>query len=363
MTSARATRSVNYEKSAVKANRLFDDNPLMNMAVTHVKQSRQPVYVELAATACLLGLFYLHAWHQIRPALISPGRYPIFMTGTAFLADFTARPGGIVAYVSSFFSQFYLYSWTGALVMTLAAGLTYVTTRGLLKTAGGGRPNPAVCFIPVILLALIYDRYLHDPIAIGQIIAALIFANVYARIPVDKPLRRVWVLLAISVAVYYLAGSGYVLFAVLCGIIEFAKRRSIILGILWLGLAAAVPWAMARYSYEISLVEAYSPVLPLDKMFEPSLVPRPRLPEVLQLVFVLFFPLAMIWSSMGRVRASAGEAIRKGISEDPSSSGARAFRQGPAAASSGRGRLDLAISGPACRRRCVVGEPRPGSPS
>ena len=87
----------------------------------------------------LLGLFYLHVWLIINPALVYEIRCPVFLTSLGFFKSFLPRPGGLVEYLSIFCSQFNYYPWAGALIITLTAGLICLATRGVLRAMGTGR--------------------------------------------------------------------------------------------------------------------------------------------------------------------------------------------------------------------------------
>jgi len=265
-------------------------------------------------TVVLLGLFYLHVWLLVNPSLIHEIRCPVFLTSLGFFKSFLHRPGGLVEYLSIFWSQFNYYPWAGALIITLTVGLICLATRGVLRAMRTGRDAGTAWLIPAVLFLLIYNRYEHDPAAGGQILAALIFVNVYARVWFRSALLRWVTFLIISGFAYYLIGGGYVLFAVLCGILELLKRRSIILGIFCLLCVRGVPAAFAMYSYEVTLVQAFAPLLPFSKTAVPTLAAPLGLQGVLHLALVLFFPLAAIWGGLPRQRAAIGRAIRRRVS-------------------------------------------------
>ena len=72
-------------------------------------------------------LCYLYVWTFIKPDLIYHGfgtiipDVPLFSTGWQFLRDSLNLPGGLTVYAYGFLSQWYYYSWLGALVVVLVA--------------------------------------------------------------------------------------------------------------------------------------------------------------------------------------------------------------------------------------------------
>jgi len=263
-----------------------------------------------AVTALLLGLFYLHVLVSVNPVLIYEADCPSFLTTLGFFKSFLGTPGGLTEYASVFFSQLNYYPWVGALVITLTAGLMCLATRSLLDIIRPDTSNSALSLIPAVLLLLVYNRYEHNPAASGQILGALVFGNIYARISFRGSWLRLPTFIFVSGIAYYLTGSGYVLFAVLCGILELVKRRSEVLGVFCLLCGGAVPAALAMYSYEVTYAQAYAPLLPFSKEASPTFAAPIGLQDVLHLGLVSCFPLVEIWAGLSRQRDSVERAIR-----------------------------------------------------
>jgi len=90
-------------------------------------------------------LFYLYLWFYVDLRLMYHGagiitNFPVFYKGWTFFMPFLTYPGGPVEYLSAFLSQFFYYSWAGALVVTVQAWLLSVCVDNLLKAATPGMP-------------------------------------------------------------------------------------------------------------------------------------------------------------------------------------------------------------------------------
>jgi hypothetical protein len=189
------------------------------------RSPRRVACFRAAALLALFGAFALYVRLQIGPHLLYHQQCPVFLTTLEFFKSFLDRPGGLLAYVSVFLSQFNYYPWIGALILTLTAALICLSTGGLLRVfAGRAVPLPVV-LIPAVGLLLLHNQYEYDPITGTAILAALALANAYIRWVPRRTLPGFAVFVVSSVVVYAIGGSAYVLFAVLCGVFELVKRR------------------------------------------------------------------------------------------------------------------------------------------
>ena len=104
--------------------------------------------------------------------------YPAFSVDWGFLRNSISYPGGVVEYVGGFISQLYYFSWLGALVVTAIALLMYIATKILVKLSAGVRLK-LICYIPVVILLMIYNRYDNQASSFVALLAALWFSVVY----------------------------------------------------------------------------------------------------------------------------------------------------------------------------------------
>ncbi len=241
----------------------------------------------LTASAALL-LCYVYLWLWVDPRLlyyrVAPP-FPYFWLGWRFLAPFLAEPGGPTQYVSDFLSQLFYYSWAGALVIAGIAGGLLLGTRALLRSLRWGDPG-SWAFVPAVLLLFSYSRYAHHLAEFLALLAALSAVCLYVWIPTGSAAARSAVFLVLSALVYYVAGGAYLLFAVVCGLFELLVRRRAV-GVLYLCLAAALPYLAGAELLEQRISDAYWRLLPFHRTAEQGAL-------AFALGAYLFFPLAAV---------------------------------------------------------------------
>ncbi|KPL00061.1 MAG: hypothetical protein AMK75_05975, partial [Planctomycetes bacterium SM23_65] len=251
-------------------------------------------WADVGAAAAILVLFYLHTWLRIGPRLLLHQRNPAFVTTLAFFRSFLDRPGGLLRYVSAFLMQLCHWSWAGAVVITVVAGLVCLGTRGLLRAAAGRRVHPAASFTPAVLLLMAHGQYRHHLALSVGILGALALANLTVRLRLRSAASRLAVSVVFLVLFYYVAGGVAVLYGAVCATFEVLKRRSIAGGAVCLLVATLAPLAVAAYSYRITAVEAYGYLLLRS---ERELLPTPWVlgwQFVFHVILLAFFPAAVL---------------------------------------------------------------------
>ena len=212
--------------------------------------------------------FYLYLWLFIDLRLIYHGggvitNFPAFFRGWAFFRQFTLYPGGPVEYISAFLAQLFHYSWAGALVVTLQTWLIAVCTDCLLRAAGA-RLLRGIRFVPAILLLVLYNRYTYHFASTTALLTALVGAYLYVRVSSARKLLSVAAFVVLSVVLYYLAGGGYLLFAIICVTYELFRERRWQTGVLYLLAGLAIPYVEGVLVFKVSIVNAFSELLPLS---------------------------------------------------------------------------------------------------
>jgi len=143
-------------------------------------------------TAVFFSLYYLYVYLRIDPTLIYHGhvfklKFPVFFVDVSFIKSFLVRPSGFVECLSAFLSQFYYYSWAGALVITLIGWLFYMAVGPFVKSYTGQRVD-LLRFAPAVGLLLAYNQYIHCLEGSIKILLAVLFALIY----IKMPFRRGW---------------------------------------------------------------------------------------------------------------------------------------------------------------------------
>ena len=236
-------------------------------------------------------LYYLYVWLVINPSLIYYGcgivPFPVFYKGFDFFKDFLLYPGGLIEYVSAFLSQFYYHSFIGSFIITVISIFICLLT-GKFITAICNMRFHSILYIPAILLLMIYNKYLNCLTTGLGILVCLFFIWIYLLILKSRTILRLSAFFIFSFIIYYTAGGVYLLFAVLCVIIELLIKRKIFVSIFYFVFTFFMPYFVGSYIFEVDNSDAYLRVLP----FHPENYPNSVFEEW---ILYLFFPFVAIW--------------------------------------------------------------------
>lgn len=201
--------------------------------------------------------------YQADEALL-PGRqvpvFPYYFQGMAFFKQFLATPGGLTEYIGANLSQYFSLQYArisvgGTAILAVIALMAFLATGDLVGLMGG-RKRGMLRFIPPLLLVVIWNRYtfvLADQIAL---LAALVSACLYLRLP-DKPILRGMVFVPAAAALYYVAGGACMLLAAMCGLHEFLARRRRAAGGVYLAIGGLAPLVIGLLAFGLTVRQAY----------------------------------------------------------------------------------------------------------
>lgn len=151
-------------------------------------------------------------------------QYQMFLFSADYFLKFLAKPGGVSDYIGDFFTQFYFYSWVGAIILAVMLVVLQRAVWFISKRLGA---NPA--FIPLTLItSLLYWSLLCDEnYLLGGLIVMLIVSGFIAAFLLIKPvkIRLGFVLVSIPV-LYWIAGGAFVLLPLFALAFE-AKNRNL----------------------------------------------------------------------------------------------------------------------------------------
>jgi len=235
--------------------------------------------------------------------------FPVFAKNWIFFRDSVSHPGGAVEYVSAFLCQFFYIGWTGALVVTVQAWSMCACVSYILKTVNLSSLR-CLRFVPVIILVITYTRYTYHFCTTMAFLTALSCVCLYlkTRFFLASDYGRLAVLLIMSMTLYYIAGGAYLLFALLCALYELLFKRQLLLGLLCLFLAVAIPYVVGVLLFGGSVINAFSDSLPLSWKTL-SFKSRRELIVAIYILYV-FLPLTMLSSSLCRKILSSKSQTR-----------------------------------------------------
>jgi len=264
--------------------------------------------VWLLQSLLFFTFFYLYLWLYVDLKLIYHGagiitNFPVFYKGWTFFLPFLSYPGGPVEYLSAFLSQLFYYSWAGALVITVQAWLMCLCFDYLLKAAHSLRSH-LICFTLPILLLVLYTQYTFHFVTTTAFLIALLTACLYLKITLSRTrnFSCVSIFLILSVILYYLAGGAFLLFAVLCAIFELIFRSRWKISLFCLLSAAAVPYILGLLIFRLSIIDAFSNLLP----FTWKILKYDARKRAVVIVYLLYLlpPLTLLvpglWRALGK---------------------------------------------------------------
>jgi hypothetical protein len=263
----------------------------------------------LTGSLAFFGAFYLYVWlrYDLRQLPEVHALFPAFLRGGSFLEPFAAYPGGLAEYAAAFLAQFCYCPWAGALVLTgMAAALT-VLTRAFWRGSGGARDSTAP-YVPAVLVLLAHGRFAYYFAALTSLLVAVGFAAAYASLGRARPGLRLVFLLVSAPLVHYVAGGAYLLYALLCGMLEIFVSGQRLLGLFCLLWAEVVPYVAAACVFGVERLDSYARLLPYQRDMDLALNPW-------LLALYLYFPLAALsaWRRASRQkRPRQAESARKG---------------------------------------------------
>jgi len=240
-------------------------------------------------SALFFTLFFFYVWLRLDPLLIYQAREPIFFWGSRFFARFVQYPGGPTEYLAALLSQFFRFSWAGALLLTVVTWLVCLASGVYFEAVGRGRGR-FLAFVPAIFL-LAMRSYYRYPLApdLGLLVALLCLA-IYVRLIARLGLW--WRLLAfvlLTLPLYYLVAGPFLLFAFLCGVYEFLTRKGYLLGALCLLVGLALPYLLGELYFGSMAGHAYGRLLPFVEQTPVRLASSG---------LYLFYLLAVFWMEL-----------------------------------------------------------------
>ena len=262
-------------------------------------------------TAGFFGLLCLYLWFVVDTRFIYHGgglleNFPVFFKGWPFFQTFLAYPGGLTEYICAFLAQLFCLSSLGAAEITLQAWLIYICTDYYIKAIGAYRFR-FIRFIGPLLLLPIYGQYAYHFTYTMAFLIALSFVCLYLKTAPKKKLSASIYFLILSIILYIISGSAYLLFALLCCIYEVFFKHRYHTGFLYLLLAMVVPYVIGALVFKQAISNAFTELLPIPWKIS-SYDSRQRMIEPVYAIYLLL-PLAALLTSLWYSFAGKGSML------------------------------------------------------
>ncbi len=255
-------------------------------------------FFSLLFTAILLSFYFLYLLLRIDPKLIYQSQEPVLFFDRYFIYEFFSYPGGVNELLSVFLSQFFYYSWTGALLLVLVFATAAFNTWLLIRSLTTIRPIIYLHWIPSVVLLALHSNYRFPVVLTLGLLWILIGVNIYIRLAsLNRTLRLPLYLILQAILYYFVAGQAF-LFLLIIILYEFVHRRGIVLPLLYILFAALLPYIAASTVFIIRLRDAYTMHLTSYDTYEVTW---------LSWMLYAFFPLVLLLTMIERRFVKVGK--------------------------------------------------------
>jgi len=212
----------------------------------------------LLFTTILLSFYFIYLLLRIEPKLIYQSQEPVFFFDKYFIREFFSYPGGINELICRFFSQFFYYSWTGALLLVLVFAFVAWNTKLLIRSICKNQPILYLHWIPSVFLLALHSNYRFPLVLTLGLLWALLSTNIYIRLaPSNSTLRFLFYIILQAMLYYITAGQAFI-FSIVIILYEILLHRRIVLPLLYIIFTGLLPYIGASTLFIINVRDAYA---------------------------------------------------------------------------------------------------------
>ena len=260
-------------------------------------KSRDTIW-SLLFTAILLSFYFIYFLLRIDPKLIYQSQEPVFFFDRYFIYEFFSYPGGVNELISGFFSQFFYYSWIGALLLVLVFASVTLNTWLLIRSITTIRPILYLPWIPSVILLALHSNYRFPLVLTLGLLWAMLCVNIYIRLaPLNRTLRLLLYLILQAILYYVTAGQAFI-FSLIIILYEVLHLRRIIMPLLYIILAVLLPYIGASIIFIVHIRDAYTMHLTSYDIYKLTWI---------SWVLYAFFPFVLLLVTFERRYIDAGK--------------------------------------------------------
>ena len=259
-------------------------------------------FLRLFSDIAFWAVFFLFLWLIVDMKLIyfndaSILNFPEFFLTIDFFKEFL-YPGGLIEYANAFVSQLFYYSICGALVVTAVCAAVAFFADVVFKKTNIKKLRFAR-FIPALALAFLYTCYSHYLVSMLVLLTVLIAFTIYLYAVKKSPAADWLIFIVLSAIVYAAAGSGLLVFALLCFLYELFYRQKYKLLAVYVAVSALLPYVMFTFVYSnVTIVDAYTNLMP----FSWKIVQAELRDGLLIVLYVVYFAIPFVLLLAGLVK-------------------------------------------------------------
>ncbi|MFB0554984.1 MAG: DUF6057 family protein [Phycisphaerae bacterium] len=212
----------------------------------------------LLFTTILLSFYFIYLLLRIEPKLIYQSQEPVFFFDKYFIKEFFSYPGGANELISRFFSQFFYYSWTGALLLVLVFAFVAWNTKLLIRSICKNQPILYLHWIPSAFLLALHSNYRFPLVLTLGLLWALLSVNIYIRLAPSNSTLRFLSYIILQAILYYLTAGQAFIFSIVIILYEILLHRRIVLPLLYIIFTGLFPYIGASTLFIINVRDAYA---------------------------------------------------------------------------------------------------------
>ena len=172
-------------------------------------------------TGVFFTAFFLYFLIFNRYHLIYQEQIQLFRFNKDYFTEFLSRPGGLSEFIGAFFTQFFIFPVTAALILTIAGFALYKITGYIFRKHQFY--GVLWAYIPVLILAALHSDYLYTMAYTIGLLISLGYFSIYLSVK-NRKLRYSFVLIGFPL-LYFLTGGYVLLTALLCFVHELLFNR------------------------------------------------------------------------------------------------------------------------------------------
>ena len=260
-----------------------------------VKVKNGNSFLRLLSDIAFWAVFFLFLWLIVDMKLIyfndaSILNFPEFFLTIDFFKEFL-YPGGLIEYANAFVSQLFYYSICGALVVTVVCASVAFFADVIFKKMNIKKLRLAR-FVPVLAIAFLYALYTHYLVFMLVLLTALVAFTIYLYAVKKSPAADWLIFIVLSAIVYAAAGSGLLVFALLCFLYELFYRQKYKLLAVYVAVLALLPYVIFTFVYSnVTIVDAYTNLMPFSWKIVHHSYASPQFHDQYQL-FLAYHPIS-----------------------------------------------------------------------
>ena len=222
------------------------------------KKLNSPISLQALFVNVIFTLFYFfYFFTRLDAKLYYQAQQPVFYVDGLFCRPFLAYPGGPIELLSNFVSQFLIFSWSGALLVTLLFGLVALASFCIFRIIVNETRLLFLPWLPTLFFFAWQHDYEHSLAPLLGFFIATLAAFFFLRFVSQKLFIRIPVFTIFYMLLYVMIGGPVLQFVLIILFYDVFISRPVPGPLVYLLLALCVPFIGQSYFFIQPLVSSY----------------------------------------------------------------------------------------------------------